>query len=469
MKKVCAIYVVCAVILLLLPLAGMSVAPTMDTTENKEMAEFPEFVKDGKWNFDYFGELGSYFEDHFAFRREMVSIDAKLRGALFHDSAADKVILGKDGWLYYTGTLDDYQGVNLLSERSLFNIAHTLKLMQGMVESMGSEFYYTVAPNKNTLYPEHMPSNYVQGEECNLENLMPFLESEGVHYIDLKAAFQSQDEVLYLHRDSHWNNKGAVLAYNTICDAIGKAHDDYENQAYEEKTDYIGDLNGMLYPLWSTPEMNQDYSIPYTFEYLGENTDVEDSSFETANPQGEGSLLMYRDSFGNTLSPLMANVFENAFFSKLTPYNIYDVVKYKPQYVIVERVERRISSIIETPPVMQGPSMVLNPESKVDSQTMIEAENKGSYTLIKGVIDPEYLGTKDLIYISVHPTGQAAEKAYEVFGCMAEDEKTGEMSDNGYQLYLLSQNVPEETPYDIDVIRVGEEGIQTLKTITIKD
>ena len=41
--------------------------------------------------------------------------------------------------------------------------------------------------------------------------LKPYLEDRGVRYLDLFTLFESQDEVLYLKTDSHWNNKGAFL------------------------------------------------------------------------------------------------------------------------------------------------------------------------------------------------------------------------------------------------------------------
>lgn len=67
------------------------------------------------------------------------------------------------------------------------------------------DFLFTIAPNKNSLYGEHMPyydSSRVS-EEKNLVNIKPWLEREGVHYADLYEMFQGQEEILYHKRDSH--------------------------------------------------------------------------------------------------------------------------------------------------------------------------------------------------------------------------------------------------------------------------
>lgn len=461
-KKFCWIYLSCVLVLLVLPFAAMSVAPTMETTENKKLAELPQLFENGKWNFQFLSDCGTYFEDHFAFRQELVGGNAKLISEIFQTSVTEKVVYGTEGWLYYNGTLDDYQGTNLLSERSLFNIAHNLSMMQGMTEAMGAQFYYTIAPNKNTLYDEHMPYYYSRGTESNLENLIPYLEEEQVHYIDLKNTFEKEDEILYLKRDSHWNNKGAVLAYNTLLDAMGRKHEDYSDVICEQREDYIGDLNKMMFPVGAEPEKNYYYFKPDTYEYINDADNVEDDLIEAKNTSGSGSILVYRDSFGNTLFPLLANEFEDTYFTKLLPYSLSDVAAYQPDYVLVERVERRIASVIEKPPIMQGPSVTIFSEQEAETDTTINVKESGSYLVIEGTIDPEYLETKSRIYVSVYPSGQPDGKAYEAFGVLTDPNNQQKNCDCGYQLYLMEKNVPADTDYDIEIITVGEKGSCTV-------
>ena len=63
------IYIVICLVICVLPFAGMTVYKTNTTTENKTLAAFPDWQKDGRWNRSYFDELSAYFEDHFAFRQ----------------------------------------------------------------------------------------------------------------------------------------------------------------------------------------------------------------------------------------------------------------------------------------------------------------------------------------------------------------------------------------------------------------
>ncbi|MFQ9152400.1 MAG: alginate O-acetyltransferase AlgX-related protein [Blautia sp.] len=169
-------------------------------------------------------------------------------------------------------------------------------------------------------------------EVNHLARLTPILEQEGVNYTDLKSLFDAQDEVLYHERDSHWNNKGAALAADAIMTDLVKIHDSYKDETYEIRTDHIGDLDKMLYPKALTPEDEVYYDKATTFAYVGEVESNFDPKITTVNPVKEGSLVMYRDSFGNTLLPFFADAYANAYFSRGVPYQLSDVDAHECGY-----------------------------------------------------------------------------------------------------------------------------------------
>ena len=132
-KKASIIYIVICLVLCALPFIGMVAVPTDTTTENREMAEFPQIKSEGKWNQKYLQQLGEYFNDHFAFRAALV-IQTKIFGV----SNMDTVIAGTDGWLYYQSTLPDYLGTDVMSDREVFNVANNLSIMQQAGENRGA-------------------------------------------------------------------------------------------------------------------------------------------------------------------------------------------------------------------------------------------------------------------------------------------------------------------------------------------
>lgn len=53
MKMKYKLYIVIFMVMCILPFAGMAVAKTETTTENRTMAAFPSFMEEGKWNVNY--------------------------------------------------------------------------------------------------------------------------------------------------------------------------------------------------------------------------------------------------------------------------------------------------------------------------------------------------------------------------------------------------------------------------------
>ncbi len=470
-KKAGIIFIIICMVICLIPFAGMTFFRTDTTTENKTLASLPSFTSDsGGVNLKFFDELSDYFEDHFAFREYLVNADAIIQSKIFKVSNVDTVLIGENGWLYYTATLDDYLGQNLMSEREIYNAAYNLLLMQEYAESHGANFAVTISPNKNTLYGDNMPyyDSKIVSTQRNAENLKSAMEKMGVNYIDLFSAFESQDEVLYCLRDSHWNEKGAVLAYNTILDYMNIDHNNMEQTTSIREKTYIGDLNSMVYPLTSVPEWNYTYNYDETWYYVTDTESVEDGWIQTGNSAGEGSLLMFRDSFGNTLLPLMANTFEDAYFTKGTPYNLGMYMdSYNPETVIAEKVERNISDFAEGPPIMSGIGVSLEEEvSAASTETSCEtgvSDYTSYYLSISGVLDGMDEDSLTDVYVRLSAGG--ASKTAAAFLVSSDD------SDFGYQLYLTKDEVinlfgDNCSNIQLEVITKTDDGLTAVYTGT---
>lgn len=461
-KSASIVYVAVCLFLCTLPFAGMLVARTDVTTENRTLAEFPQIQEEGKWNIDYLQEAGDYFEDHFAFRSLLVTMDSVIQSKIFGVSNMDTVLAGKDGWLYYTATLNDYLGTDTLSERGVYNMVHNISLLQQYVEERGAKFLLTIPPNKNSLYGENMP--YYAGDKVsdvnNITLLKPELEKYEISYEDLFTVFSESNETLYLRQDSHWNHKGAVLAYNTILNRLSLEHETYETiENVRTKTTY-GDLNKMLYPLDFAPEWDYSYKKEMTYRYVTETESVEDAWIETENADGEGSLLMFRDSFGNTLLPLMADTFQTGYFTKSQPYAIESYIeRYHPEYVIVEKVERNIVDFAKEPPIMTGPVVTIEAQAEaVETSTeivMAESEYDTAYWEIKGQIDSAYMKPDMKIYVHME-VGETITD-YEAFTVTTSD------SDNGYLLYIPKKQLMEED-IRLEILTESDGKLQSVAT-----
>ena len=359
MKKFLIGFIIACIAMILIPLAAMTFRPTSESTDNRRLAEFPAVTnKDGVVNTGFFTGFENWFNDHFAFRNELIYADAKIQNDVFKVSNVEKVIAGKEGWLFYASTLKDFSGADRLSDREIYNIAHNLSIAYDHIREKGSDFVLTIPANKNTLYGEYMPyyDSLKADSVQNTDVLTPVLARKGIPYADLIQGFRKEDEILYLKTDSHWSNKGAVLAYNIIMDELGFAHDDYSGSEAVKSPDEPGDLGRMMYTFYGDKEDNYIYDINSNYEYLGNFKSVEDGRIETKGAGKNGSLLMFRDSFGNTLVPLIANEFSECFFTRENLYLLEKHMEEKnPDTVIFEKAQRNVGEFMTMPPVLSSP------------------------------------------------------------------------------------------------------------------
>lgn len=440
----------------MLPLVGMTVAETDISTENRTLSEWPAFVKEGRLNRNYLQEVGAYFNDHFAFRNDMVAANALIMSNVFGQSAVDTVLTGTDHWLYYTDSLDDYLGQEVISEREAYHIAHNLEIVQKKLKQKNIEFAFTIAPNKNSLYDDHMPY-YYRKKAGNINNRVlvePLLEKLSVSYINLYEAFEKQDEVLYRKQDSHWNEKGAVLAYNTILDALGREHEDYSDAEIIRVKTEEGDLATALYSVAAEPEWDYRYIYESNYIYTTETKSWEDVWIQTESPGKKGNLLMFRDSFGNTLSPLLAEEYGKAAFSKDTVYHLdASIEQCYPDFVLFEIVERNLERFGEFslydhscgPPVMEAPyayDLDVSDAEKVKTETTLnvnQSDLQTSYLCLSGQIDEAYQDVQTNVYIEIISNGKS--ELYEAY--TVSDPYSGK--DNGFMMYLAADQISGST------------------------
>ena len=326
-------------ILCLIPSVGLLCFGPSEAGANEIAPPAPRLTgADGTVNSDYLSELTDYVGRRFFLRQELITAHNRLVSGVFGTSAEDDVLLGRDGWLFYVSTLDDFTGRAPMSGRDVFAAAHNLALMQEYCAGEGTRFLFTVTPNKSSLYPERMRPYPIVGTQKNAELLQAALAREGVAYLDLFAAFRAQPDELYFAHDSHWNSRGAALGADCINAALGR-ESDYFSDAFSAGVRHDGDLYAMLYPAAEDPERDPVYGGTLSFTHETENARPDSITLDTVS-DGDGTLVMYRDSFGNLLYPYLADSFARARFSRQTAYDL--TAAKDADCLVVELVERNL-------------------------------------------------------------------------------------------------------------------------------
>ena len=416
--KIFIILVFCIVIL---PFAGMAFHMTTEPVGNSPLKDKPQLTgEDGSFNIGFLKDAGDWFESVYAFRPEMITADSLVQKAVYNVSSQDNVISGRQNWLFYQATVNDYTAQEPLSDRMIFNIASNIALLQRYVDSKGADMVFTIAPNKNSLYPEYMPDGYIVTENAkNHERLAALIRSSDINYLDLYSLFtdarsaSADNAPLYYARDSHWNEEGAVMVYEQLMQAAGQVYASDRLQiadAPAAAADMYGDLSLMLYPAGILPEERGIYIPEYHWIYTGEAADVTANYVETANDSAaiRAKLVMYRDSFGNSLLPYFAETFESGVFSQTMPYPIDNDMGEGTGLVIVEIVERHLSSLAKAAPLHNALRAEFTPdaahpddrylEDPENDSTIRKSRNKG-YTVFEGKLDKAYLAPDSRIYV----------------------------------------------------------------------
>ena len=420
------LFVVLFFLLCLFPVAGILILGPAQPAANEILPSPPTLVgEDGRFNRNVLSEFSDYLEKHFALRQELVTANHKLHTVLFHTSSEDDVIVGKNGWLFYGETLDDYEGINGMTDRELWSAAHALALMQEYCENRGVTFLFTVAPNKNSLYGQYMPDRYPAAPESrNVTGLTACLSAEGVHYVDLFSTLAKEDTILYRRLDSHWTQQGAGLAGDTLLAALGRSVVPFYGGEVNQVSEETGDLYEILYPTGHGLDEDQLYTRPFTFTYVTPIRSVDDNFIRTQQAEQDGSLLMFRDSFGNALHLFMAEGYGKSTFCRLTPYNLGLIDTENADTVVIELVERNLEWLITRPAIFPAPVRQVTENAIYDPAlsvtiTVESSEELVEYCQVSGVISaidmdqdsPIYLKIGDTVYEAT-PTGEDSFVAY---------------------------------------------------------
>ena len=425
----------------LLPTVALLCGYKAENRENRPLARLTSLWGRDGLNLSFPAEFDAYFEDHFGFREEMVTAFHSLTMALFGDTLNEKVIVGKNDMLFYSETLDDYLGRNLLSDGEIARIAACLRIEQEYCEAQGMSFTFTIAPNKNTIYPENMPARLIPtGEPGNRERLYAALAEAGVPTVDFASLLLSRkgEGQLYHDRDTHWNERGALIAYNAVMERIlaGAEYETYASLVPETVCDDAGDLHNFVLPALSGSRPRPDYGITADFSYDAGTRPAQDTTFGTMSDANGASLHLFRDSFGNALLPLLSTNLGRVKYSAEFPYNYTLLDEETPDVVFIELVERNIKNLLLSAPLMPALESADVPDAAADGgAAQLTQYGRSGYTQLAGCFDAA--AQPERIYVLLAQGGEL--HCFEAFPILEEraESLAGDMaSPRGFSLTL---------------------------------
>lgn len=482
-KFLYALYSLVFIGICIIPVAAIPFSEKNEKAESKP----PSLINDGDINTGFSSELESYISENIGLHDKIVTLNSELKVGTLNTSPDNDVIAGKDGWLFYNDTADDFMNINTLSDRAVYNIYVNLSLLNNYCADNGADFLFTVAPNKNSIYPEYMPYNMVESNnEGNYEKFLriydemsdePENSGKSGFFVDLRSVLRGEKnkstEPIYHKTDTHWNNSGALAARNALIKALGK-DDPLSGFEYASKTpvfDWKGDLAEMLYPSDIPYDLQIEYNAGFTFNYVGRLKTSDDMIIKTVCDGQNGHLLMYRDSFGRALIPFMAQSFASAEFSRAVPYRTDSIASGETDTVILEIAERNIGNLQKNAPVMPAPEyreiISSNSGGKKCKDLSVYSEISGNYTHIYGVLGEDFfLSDRSEIYVTLN-----GKTTYQAFNASEDSlpDMENRQCDTGFSLYIPQDKMDINDIENIVMTVVSQETGESVSSDTITD
>lgn len=316
--------------------------------ENRPLAKLPALIDNEGFNTDIASEFDDYVDDHFALREYLVTAFNAADIALTGDYNGTTAVIGKHDHIFYAESVNDYLGVEQLSPDQIDTVADYLADVARHMDEKGVRFAYMTAPNKATIYPEYMPDYLKPTDNAhNIDMLRDALEKRGVEQIDAKRILLDAKErrTVYYEHDSHWNNYGAMLVYDSIAERFGLER--FDAETYTAVTDRTGDLHNFVYP--SSDHKEERIVYPEFHEY-GSNRPINmdrDKKTETTSEVNDITLTICHDSFGKSLQPILSQSVGRLCMNSSFPYNLDYINSTDPDIVIIELVERNIDLLFD--------------------------------------------------------------------------------------------------------------------------
>lgn len=326
--------------------------------EQRQTAEKPVFSIE-KID-DYPQAYEEYYNDKLPFRSQMIEINALINFRLFKQSPVRKVIVGKDGWLFYNpegsdgDPIADYRGENLFSQEELEQISTNLLAVNGKLRDQEKQFVVFIAPDKECLYGnDYLADNYInQNTYTRADQVLDYLKNYPELTVihpkkQLLFAIKSDPEREYYYKtDTHWNQLGSYIGSSELLKALDISLPEISKLQISVRSSYFGDLANMM-SLNKYLNYDRQYIVNgYTDKKVSESSEDEFKcvAFHTEGAD-ERSLFVIRDSFSTAMYPYLSSQFNKSQFIHINDYSPGMISKYDPDIVVLEMVERYIDNM----------------------------------------------------------------------------------------------------------------------------
>ena len=291
-------------------------------SERRELAKIPKFSVESMMDGSFMEDFESYTLDQFPFRDLFRKLKARIVFDVWGQKDNNDIYIA-DGY----ASKMEYP----LSKPMLDHAANRFEYLYETYLQDAEDIYFAIVPDKNYFLAEQ--NGYLS---LDYEELISYMNEKTGYMtpIDLTGQLKLED---YYYTDTHWRQENLTDLADYLLEAMGAESAEQEYQKIESETPFYGVYYGQAaLPMepdtlnYLTNEMLEDCKV-FTYE-TGKPVEIPMYDMEKAagkdpyemflsgtrpiltieNPHvnnGE-ELIVFRDSFGSSLVPLLAKAYE---------------------------------------------------------------------------------------------------------------------------------------------------------------
>ena len=318
------------------------------TTENRKLRTKPELKLETITN--YPKAFDSYYNDQLPFRSKLIKAWASINYDLFGSTIDSRVVIGKDGWLFYRGdiSIQQAQGISEYTDKEKNEILQNLKFNQDKLKEKGIEYYALVIPNKENVYKEYLPDTIpIKEEASRTEKLIDYIrENSYVNIVYPKEELLQAKEKYQVYKkcDTHWNDIGALVG--TI--ALQKEIDsDFSYDINNIEIQNLGEIGGDLVNFASLSGKLDEENIRVNNFYPEISYERKEKERFISNSENDKKVLFIGDSFREAMRTYFSKLYGEVVYVHRDNYKEELLDEIEPDIVIYEAVERYSDFLIE--------------------------------------------------------------------------------------------------------------------------
>ena len=334
--------IICAIILVFTIADLLNGDRVFSETENRILASRPGFSVEELLGGTFTENYEEYVTDQFISRDKWIGIKTRT-DILFQKKDINGVYLGKDNYLIEKHNPEDY----------------SQELVNGRIASLNKlvkkwDAKVMLVPTADNVLTDKLPDYAVYyDQQTLLEQVQEAIGEE--HYVDVYSVLREhKDEEIYYRTDHHWTSLGAYYGFLAWTDAVDRYPYRYNIEKMQTASeDFLGTLHSRINipvepdriqyfaetdirPITVTYDLERTTDTMYEERYLdtknqyGYFLDDNHAFVEITTAYNKGkTLFVIKDSYANSMIPLLTRYYEKIYVLDLRYYNgkLYDIME----------------------------------------------------------------------------------------------------------------------------------------------